>query len=170
MNVYSGFTIIELLIVVGILGVLSGVIVAQFTDETKNSADASVRVTVSALRTSAITEELEDPSGANAICNEVYNEIKGSEQLHSAWTATGECGRESITSGVAKICCASNAREWVIWGGLSTFDTGNANAATGDIFCTDDDGYLGRVDFTLALNNANKQGFVVSGTGNYKCN
>lgn len=129
MNV-KGFTLIELLIVIAIIGILAGTVVVSLSGETDQARDATTKLAVSSLRSPAISEQFRSNSG-NTLCNKLRGKIKGgTNSIDDSWTEEAGTNSDclasdlggSVQGDVGKICCASNASRWVVWGRLSEED------------------------------------------------
>jgi len=61
-----GFTLIEILIVVVILGILAAIVIPQFTDASQEASESSVRSQLQTLRSQIELFRVEDPAAASA--------------------------------------------------------------------------------------------------------
>ena len=139
------FTLVELIIVVAIIGVLSGVVVISLGDETDQARDASTRLAVASLRAPAISESLKRGVTGKTVCNKLYGKIRGGKDHVDTWTASATCSTGHADAEViGEVCCHSKASQWVVWGRLSTFTS--STSTTEDYFCIDDDGFQDVVD------------------------
>ena len=142
------FTLVELIIVVAIIGVLSGVVVISLGDETDQARDASTRLAVASLRAPAISESLKRGVTAKAVCKRLYGKIRGGRDHVDTWTVSATCTAHGDANVIGEVCCHSAASQWVVWGRLSTF---SSSANTEDYFCIDDDGFQDVVDSSTVV-------------------
>src|SRR3989344_1337388 len=81
----KGFTLIEILIVVGIIGVLSSVVLGQLTLARQKAANATIKANMSSLRTEAgIAYEEAAPNS--------YDDVCASPKFMEALTQVGTLG------------------------------------------------------------------------------
>ena len=157
------FTLVELIIVVAIIGVLSGVVVISLGDETDQARDASTRLAVASLRAPALSESLKRGVTAKAVCKRLYGKIRGGRDHVDTWNFespnTTTCTAHGQADVIGEVCCHSAASQWVVWGRLSTFSSSSSSGNTEDYFCIDDDGFQDVVD----------SGTIVLSGSDFKC-
>ena len=175
-NNEQGFTLIELLIVIAVIGVLAATVLLSLGNQTENARTASVKASVSGIRTAALAEALGDSIPDDGICDGLFGKVSG-EKDDWDWDATNHCdlvdtvivGTGVIAGDAGDLCCASintgaNKGNWVVWSVLPTADGSDGTAATGnqarkstpdtggdtereaDIYCTDSSGFMGELD------------------------
>jgi len=94
-SVQKGFTLIELMIVVAIIGILAAVAIPQYQQYTMKAKLGNAMTAVSSVQT-AIAECLQEQGGVGTTC---YNN-NGGVPADSAFTATNEV-KSITTTGVA---------------------------------------------------------------------
>lgn len=160
------FTLIELLVTISIIGILAGVVTFSLTDEQQHAEDQGMILSIESAKPALTRLALSNRAlTGNALCTQAFDRISISSTYLHTWTATADCGGDGADE-EHEICCASEGREWVVWGRLSTYDdTATAAAdAQKDIYCMDDDGFSGEVDLTSAVTAGGSGSFKTTGT------
>ena len=136
----QGFTLIELLITIAIIGVLAATVVVSLGSQTDNAKEASIKLSVSSVRTLAFAEQIKDTKHANQeLCKNIHKDVSASKTGWT-WQATGN-GTTCTGSGVngadkdGEVCCHSAAKVWVVWGKID--DT--------QVYCADSTSFVGKV-------------------------
>lgn len=146
-NSEQGFTLIELLIVIAVIGVLAATVLLSLGNQTENARTASVKASVSGIRTAALAEALGDSIPDDGICDGLFGKVSG-EKDDWDWDATTHCAIADTLGGgtgaaavnvvgeAGDLCCASintgaNKGNWVVWSVLPTADGADGTAATG---------------------------------------
>ena len=134
-NKNGGFTLVELLIVIAIIGVLAATVVVSLGSQTNEARKGSVKIGVSSIRNLATVTVVEGVKGSS-VCDDIYPKVSGEK---SGWD-WGDGGNTQATlclaneaGGNGEICCAGDKEKWVVWG------QGDA----GEVYCADSDGYAG---------------------------
>ncbi len=166
----TGFTLMELLVTIAILGILAGLVTASLAGEKDDAQDAAVILSVESVEPYVTKQAFRRGSlSRSEICRNVRDQINLNDDYLKTWTTTTICAGNDADEEF-EICCASSGREWIVWGRLSTYND-TAAAAEGtqkDIYCIDDDGFGGEVDLTAAAAAGGSGNFAVQGS-NLKC-
>lgn len=126
----NGFTLLELLVVVSIIGILIAMIAAGFSTAQKRSRDARRRADVKAAQNGFEQYYADNPAGYAAACATMAVD----PYLPAGMPLDPQTG--------LAYSCTSDADEYCICAALEGLDTGNSNAGcgyvatNGDFFCT----------------------------------
>jgi type IV pilus assembly protein PilA len=99
-RVQQGFTLIELMIVVAIIGILAAVAIPQYQDYTKKAKVANALTSVDSIKTS-VALCAQEAGGVLSGCDAGSNGVPGT------FTATKEVASATITDGVIVITLAT---------------------------------------------------------------
>lgn len=135
-----GFTLIELLVVIAIIGILAAVVLASLNDARSSGTDASIKQSLSNLRSQAEIRYNQDNFSYQNICN-ATTEPKV-EQLFAAATASAgatAAADDAVMTGTASSVCRDSNTAWLV--AVPLIGTGTA----GDRWCVDSTGFSGIV-------------------------
>jgi len=135
LNYSRGFTLMELLVVIGIIGILTSVGLISFSSANKRAKDGAVHSDISGIRAEAqLYYNTYSGYGSNVALDpsctaNVFSEAKIRAQISAADTANGAS---------RTVVCAVSAggADYAVAGGLS---------AAGSYYCVDSNGFGGRV-------------------------
>ena len=96
-RVQQGFTLIELMIVVAIIGILAAVALPAYQDYTKKAKMSELILAASACRTT-ITEVIQTGTGSNPDAGSWGCESSGSTSKYVASVATDNTGKITVTA------------------------------------------------------------------------
>ncbi|MBA1259376.1 pilin [Pseudomonas oryzihabitans] len=97
MNAQKGFTLIELMIVVAIIGILAAIALPAYQDYTTRAKVSEVMLAASACRTT-ITEVVQSSSGSLPTANNWGCESASATSRYVASVATSDAGVITVTS------------------------------------------------------------------------
>jgi len=126
----QGFTIIELVVVIALLGILSAVALPRFLDVNRDATIATMKGVVGALETAMtlshsqayIDGTSKDASSTLTVDGNAISMING----YPSGTATGVTMLIEAPSGDWKQRASSHPGAWVIWHGAINEDAGSA--------------------------------------------
>ena len=104
----AGFTLIELMIVVAIIGILAAVAIPAYSDYTMKAKVANIQAAADSLKT-AVALCAQEAGGALADCDNGSGGIPAA----TAFTKTKEVDSATVTNGVIVLTLASNVGEGV---------------------------------------------------------
>ncbi len=131
-----GFTLIELLVVIAIIGILAAVVLASLNDARSSGTDASIKQSLSNLRSQAEIRYNQD----NFTYLNVCSDTKVEQLLNAAAAAAGSTVvGDNLVIASGQSVCRSIATAWLVT--VPLVGTGTVN----DRWCVDSSGFSGIV-------------------------
>mgnify|MGYP000087221160 CR=1 FL=1 len=136
----KGFTLIELMIVVAIIGILASVVLASLNTARDKGADAAIKANVNGIRAQA---ELYYDSNGNTYAGTAYTvqaclTAAQTGNMFADANVMSALNASATQSGAGLSRCAAAANSWVIAFQLKT--GGTAGDTTADAYCVDSTG------------------------------
>ncbi len=136
----SGFTLIELLVVIAIIGILAAVVLASLNDARSSGTDASIKQSLSNLRSQAEIRYNKANFSYASVCDATV-EAKVDQLLVAANAAAGGTivADDAAMTANTQSVCRDSATGWLV--AVPLVGTGT----TGDHWCVDSTGFSGIV-------------------------
>ena len=130
----QGFTIIELLVVVAIIGILAAIVLASLGSARGKANDVSVKGVLNSIRTAA-AEQYFLANGAYGTAGTTLGSCAGAPAGSAMWTDTssnmiGLINAATSTAGTANVDCGTSATAWSV----------AAQLPSGSFWCIDSTG------------------------------
>ncbi|MDH2917895.1 MAG: pilin [Sideroxydans sp.] len=109
-NIQKGFTLIELMIVVAIIGILAAVAIPAYSDYTAKAQVSEALVMLDGIKTSIADSMSQDPSGANKDCMAGNGKIVTGKfaSLAVSVNAAGAAGATSVCTSTVTMATTTN--------------------------------------------------------------
>ncbi len=133
-----GFTLIELLVVIAIIGILAAVVLASLNDARSSGTDASIKQSLSNLRSQAEIVYNQQSFTYAAVCADSKVSQLFTAAIAASTGATAVATDAAMTAGTQGVC-RDVAAGWLV--AVPLIGTGTA----GDRWCVDSTGFSGIV-------------------------
>ncbi len=171
----KGFTLLELLIVIAVIGILTAIVVASLSSSRAKGADAAIKSNLANIRAQAelVSPTLGNTYGtrasgscpgiANTGTGTIFHDTKIKTAIQSsAVQAGGTVAGSGVGTIVNYSACASNGTSWAA---AVTLRTGNTSPFSA--WCVDSSGRSKRVSVTSGTSPTSAYALV---SGVYSCN
>lgn len=148
-----GFTLIEIIVVIGIVGILAAVVFASFSDARKNARDKAIVSETELLRLEArlyferygafATNNFRDNDIGNCSGGIASNSMFGTSNDGSLSSLVLKIHEKSTLNNTGRIYCAANANTWALAVPLSATVSGSNVTA----WCVDSSGASREITF-----------------------